>query len=522
MEAFERTLAGLGIDLARAAERAARHRAAPAQEPARVLRAGARAGRGLPRDPAHGRPRRLRRAVPRGRAHRALRERRRLAAVRVPPPRRQLGHRGLRVPVRAPDRGPGTGCATVLGVEDADEYVGYARASKLVFLRRYAAKLAYELRAARRRAPAVGDAGRSTPACWAMRSASTGRARPTCPTSTRASTPPTTCAPGRSRRTCAAAARALRATSGSPSRRRATCCATLWREGQRLDADELLAAGDRRAARLRRDARRGLSARRPTAACGRSVEHGLAVRVALLVVAQPAQLRRREPVEALLHLGGGQVVVAGDRQATPPLPSAACSSESPLPPSMRSMSASRSSVARAPRESRSGSCPARPRASCARARPRRRATSSMCARVISTALNGRSTPRTSCRALQRPCRTDDRRTRSAVAACADPDTGAGSIRRALTYRFAPSPSHAIARAIACASTGRGRRAASAASPAPTGTSSSRRSRRPRAGGSTISRPRASRWSIASGAVGAASPKRALEVAVHAASTAGAR
>ena len=110
MEAFERTLAGLGIDLHAQDERPARHRAAAAQEPARVLLAGAGAERGLPRDPSHRRARRLRGAVPRGRAHRALRERRSHAALRVPPPRRQLRHRGLRVPVRAPDRGRGAGC----------------------------------------------------------------------------------------------------------------------------------------------------------------------------------------------------------------------------------------------------------------------------------------------------------------------------------------------------------------------------------------------------------------------------
>jgi oligoendopeptidase F len=34
---------------------------------------------------------------------------------------------------------------SVLGVEDADAYVGYARASKLIYLRRYSSKLAYEL-----------------------------------------------------------------------------------------------------------------------------------------------------------------------------------------------------------------------------------------------------------------------------------------------------------------------------------------------------------------------------------------
>ena len=92
---------------ARPVQRAPRHRAAAAQEPARLLRAGVGAGRGVPRDRAPRRPRRLRGAVPRGGPHGALRERRGIAAVRVPLPRRQLGHGGLRVPLRAPDRGPG-------------------------------------------------------------------------------------------------------------------------------------------------------------------------------------------------------------------------------------------------------------------------------------------------------------------------------------------------------------------------------------------------------------------------------
>ena len=35
--------------------------------------------------------------------------------------------------------------AATLGVTDAEEYAGYVRASKLLFLRRYAAKLSYEL-----------------------------------------------------------------------------------------------------------------------------------------------------------------------------------------------------------------------------------------------------------------------------------------------------------------------------------------------------------------------------------------
>src|SRR3954462_5976234 len=45
-----------------------------------------------------------------------------------------------------------------------------------------------------------------------------------------------------------------------------------------------------------------------------AVEHGLAVRVPLLVVAQLAQLGRREAVEPVLNLRRGQVVVVGDRE----------------------------------------------------------------------------------------------------------------------------------------------------------------------------------------------------------------
>ena len=56
------------------AQRPSRHRAAADEVAARVLLAGAGARRGLPRDRAGRRARRLRRAVPRGRAHRALRQ----------------------------------------------------------------------------------------------------------------------------------------------------------------------------------------------------------------------------------------------------------------------------------------------------------------------------------------------------------------------------------------------------------------------------------------------------------------
>ena len=139
-----------------------------------------------------------------------------------------------------------------LGVEDPEAAVAHARAVKLVLLRRYAAKLAYELElhggsaaldempdalrgAARRRATdslAAGElAGRRRrgllrrllPAGLGARDAVAGRA----------------------------------SQSGSASlvrlaREAGEWLRALWREGQRLDADELLAETRGRRARLRR------------------------------------------------------------------------------------------------------------------------------------------------------------------------------------------------------------------------------------------------------------------------------
>ena len=171
-----------------------------------------------------------------------------VAAVRVPPSRRQLRHRGIRVPVRAPDRGPGL-------ARDGAGRRGRGPARRTRLSRGRQARLPAPLRgqarlragAARRRAAARRDAGRSTRGGWAMRSESSGRRCSTCPTSTRATTPPTTCAPGRSRRSCAARCASASAPSGSSAREAGDLLRALWREGQRLDADELLAQVDRRA-----------------------------------------------------------------------------------------------------------------------------------------------------------------------------------------------------------------------------------------------------------------------------------
>ena len=90
----------------RAAQRPPRRRGAADEEPARLLRPDRDPGQGDARDPAAGRARRLVRALPRGRPHRALR-------LHEPEPedggeaaRRQRRHRGLGDALRPPDRRP--------------------------------------------------------------------------------------------------------------------------------------------------------------------------------------------------------------------------------------------------------------------------------------------------------------------------------------------------------------------------------------------------------------------------------
>ncbi len=90
----------------RAAQRPPRYRVAGDEESARLLRHAEGAAGDLSGHLARRRPRRLRGPASRGRSHRALRSRRPRAGVRVPPPRRQLGHRVVRLPAPAPERGP--------------------------------------------------------------------------------------------------------------------------------------------------------------------------------------------------------------------------------------------------------------------------------------------------------------------------------------------------------------------------------------------------------------------------------
>ena len=107
LPALEATLADLGVDLhaQRNVEldledrpnKSPRAFCVPIEVPERVD----------PRDQAAGRPRRLARALPRGRAHRALRAHVAVAHGRGAPARRQRGHRGLGDAARAPDHRSG-------------------------------------------------------------------------------------------------------------------------------------------------------------------------------------------------------------------------------------------------------------------------------------------------------------------------------------------------------------------------------------------------------------------------------
>ena len=109
----------------------------------------------------------------------------------------------------------------------------------LYFVRRYAAKLLYEIEfhaaadldldaAALRRDPR------------ATRSRSSRARRTTWPTSTAASTSPSTCARGRSRRSSATTCARSSGTTGSPRREAGSLLRELWSLGQRYNADELL------------------------------------------------------------------------------------------------------------------------------------------------------------------------------------------------------------------------------------------------------------------------------------------
>ena len=130
---------------ARAGEHPPRRRGAPAQDAARVLLADRGARQGDARHPADRRPRRLARALPRSRPRRALREHARRAEGRGAPPRRQRRHRGLGDAAGAPDERPGVARAPARLPAARAEFASEGAAQLLFFVRRYCAKLLYEL-----------------------------------------------------------------------------------------------------------------------------------------------------------------------------------------------------------------------------------------------------------------------------------------------------------------------------------------------------------------------------------------
>ena len=123
-----------------------------------------------------------------------------------------------------------------LGVTPTDGYLDYVRASKLVFLRRYAAKLAYELELHAGRASARTRCRE----LYARPAGRSGRRRvaaasPIWPTSTTATTSRTTCGRGRSRPRFAASCGSGSAREWFSSAEAGELLRSIWREGQRLD-----------------------------------------------------------------------------------------------------------------------------------------------------------------------------------------------------------------------------------------------------------------------------------------------
>ena len=197
--------------------------------------------------------------------------------------------------------------------------------SKLVMLRRYSAKLAYELELhggsaaldempTRYRGPArrrCRDALAAPRAGWPMW--------------TRASMPPAICGPGRWRRD---GGRALRERFGEAlvrvERRAGEWLREVWRRGQRLDADELLAetvGGELDVAELAAG-HEALGDRAPLPGAPRYLSRR-SISASTLLRALPRfsrartspQLRRAQIPQPRLDLGGGQLVVGGDRAA---------------------------------------------------------------------------------------------------------------------------------------------------------------------------------------------------------------
>ena len=128
--------------------RALRHRRARGETRAGVLRARRDSRRDLSRAPPARRAERLADAPARTRSRAAFREHRHVAAVRVSLARRQLGDGRLRDAVRSPHERIAAAAFAVYaapGKNDLPRYLRSAGFEELHFLRRYSAKLIYEV-----------------------------------------------------------------------------------------------------------------------------------------------------------------------------------------------------------------------------------------------------------------------------------------------------------------------------------------------------------------------------------------
>ena len=133
-----------------------------------------------------------------------------------------------------------TWLSEILGVHGAEAAIEHARAARLIMLRRYSAKIAYEVELhapgadlsamPERYSTLLGDG-----------SACRGRRRPGSPTSIRASMSPAICAPGRWRSIGGAAMVERFGDAWFEQADAGAWLRSLWAQGQRRDADLLLA-----------------------------------------------------------------------------------------------------------------------------------------------------------------------------------------------------------------------------------------------------------------------------------------
>ena len=238
LPALRETLTGLGIDLDRQPNVELDVEARPGKVPARLLRADPGARPGGAGGAAAGRPGGLRRAVPRGRAHGALRAHAAHVACRGTGAGRQRRNRGIRLPAGAPDRRRTAGWRRGWTCPEATSSCASRHSSRCSSCAGTAPSCAtsWSCTPGRRSAPCPA-ATRSS--CRAP-SASPIPSRTSSRTWTAASTAPATCGPGRSRRSCREWLRERYGQSWFAQREAGTLVRELWELGQSLNADALL------------------------------------------------------------------------------------------------------------------------------------------------------------------------------------------------------------------------------------------------------------------------------------------